>query len=133
MNFRTYVELPYRDWIIQQTWNHEAIQFDRTAVKASQRVLQGAMNYHDFIQQLDLLDGTKTKPTLQPMREGEPAMTLRHDARQCREKAKSEQIRIARGYLTPEETKAAGERAERLRQAQAKEATKGRDLFGGMA
>jgi hypothetical protein len=60
-------------------------------------------------------------------------MTLRHDARQCRERVKSERIRIAHGLLTPEEIQAAKDKAELQRLAQAKAATKGHDLFGGEA
>ena len=60
-------------------------------------------------------------------------MTLRHDARICRQNVKSERIRLTLGLLTPEETQAAKDKAELQRLAKAKAATKGQDLFGGEA
>ncbi|BDU76267.1 hypothetical protein [Mesoterricola sediminis] len=54
---------------------------------------------------------------------------MRHDAKACRGRATSEQIRVSLGLLTPQERKAM-EEAERKRQmAQAKEAAKGAPLL----
>ncbi|HLP31085.1 MAG TPA: hypothetical protein VK150_06965 [Geothrix sp.] len=56
-------------------------------------------------------------------------MTLRHDAKQCRQRLTSDQIRISQGIYTPQERQAM-EDAERKRQlAQAKEAAKGAPLL----
>jgi hypothetical protein len=63
MNFKIYVETPYREWVIQQTWNDRATQYDRVAVKGTQRVKQGPMTYQAFVQELDLLDGQKAIPS----------------------------------------------------------------------
>jgi hypothetical protein len=42
---------------------------------------------------------------------------LRHDARVCRQKQTSEQIRIAHGWLTPEERRVQAENENRRRLA----------------
>jgi hypothetical protein len=54
---------------------------------------------------------------------------LRHDARECRQRAASELIRHTFGYLTPEEQKAQEEVERERKQAQAKKATLGPSLF----
>lgn len=57
-------------------------------------------------------------------------MSLHHDAKVCRAKASSEQIRLSLGLLTPEERQAKAEAERRRRQAAAKKATQGAALPG---
>lgn len=57
--------------------------------------------------------------------------SLKHDAAQCRQHAKSEIIRHSLGILTPDERMRQDEAEERQRQAMAREAAKGSALFGG--
>jgi hypothetical protein len=52
-----YVETQYRKWTLQQTWNDEAMQWDRVAVQGELRVEQGKMTYHQFVVAMDRLDG----------------------------------------------------------------------------
>ena len=56
-------------------------------------------------------------------------MTLRHDAKACRGRATSEQIRVSLGILTPKERKAKEDAERKRREAQAKEAAKGAPLL----
>lgn len=56
-------------------------------------------------------------------------MTIRHDARLCRQKASSEVIRIGLGILTPQERRARQEAQERRELASRKEAQRGPSLF----
>ena len=52
-----------------------------------------------------------------------------HDAHLAKQHAKSEQVRIAHGWLTPEEIKAQQESEERRRLEQAAKAALGQPLF----
>jgi hypothetical protein len=54
---------------------------------------------------------------------------LRHDARVCRQKQTSEQIRIAHGWLTPEERRVQAENENRRRLAAQKKAQAGAPLL----
>lgn len=56
-------------------------------------------------------------------------MTLRHDAKECRSKARSETIRIGLGILTPEERQKREEAEQKRMQAQSKREAKGISLF----
>jgi hypothetical protein len=63
MRFKTYVEIPYHTWTIQQTW-HTSIDrpgpdgFDRVAVQGDRSVKQGpAESWANFYHRLDVLDG----------------------------------------------------------------------------
>lgn len=60
MNFRVYVETPYRDWTIQQTWNEKTTQYDRVGVKGPLRVHQDRLTYPQFIEAMDKADGRTT-------------------------------------------------------------------------
>ena len=60
MNFKTYVETPYREWMIQQTWNEKTTQYDRIGVKGALQVHQDALTYPQFIEALDKADGRTT-------------------------------------------------------------------------
>lgn len=55
---------------------------------------------------------------------------LRHDAKRCRENAKSLQVRLSIGHLYPEEIQAQQEVEERRRQVAQKKASKGTALPG---
>jgi uncharacterized Fe-S cluster-containing radical SAM superfamily protein len=56
-------------------------------------------------------------------------MTLRHDAHQCRQSAKSERIRREHGWLTPEEVVAQLVAEKKRQQDQARKAAAGQALF----
>ena len=55
---------------------------------------------------------------------------MRHDAHKHREDAKSQQIRLSHGWLTPAEIQEQAEAAERRRMEQARKDTQGPALFG---
>jgi len=55
---------------------------------------------------------------------------LRHDARVCRQKQSSEQIRISHGWLTPDERREQAENENRRRLAAQKKAQAGTPLLG---
>jgi hypothetical protein len=54
---------------------------------------------------------------------------LRHDAKECRSKAKSELIRVSLGIELPEETAKRIKREDARRKAEAKAVTKGPPLL----
>lgn len=55
-------------------------------------------------------------------------MTIRHDAKLCRQKQTSEQIRLSHGWLTPAERQDEAEREEARRLAAKKKAQAGTPL-----
>ena len=55
---------------------------------------------------------------------------LRHDAKVCRQRATSEQIRLGLGLLTPKERQDLADREEARRLAAQKKAAKGCPLLG---
>lgn len=54
---------------------------------------------------------------------------MRHDAKQCREHARSEVVRHSFGLLTPQERDEQARREEAVHRAAAKDATQGPELF----